>query len=328
MNVKSGAAKLGKPRISVVIPTRNEADTIGACLEAVLAQSLKPHEVILVDGHSTDATVKIAGKFSARILYDDSQSIGGGRQTGTDHAEGDYIAFTDADVIPDKDWLANLVKEFDDGIIGVGGQVRNLDRSFWQRSINLALTTFPGSGNSVQGRLFPEKRFVDTISACNAMYRKRDIQEAGGFSTEVISEDSELNSRLLKKGRILYTPEAVVIHDQNKGLRDFIKLMFRWGKGIRETRRWRLQVIPPLSVPLLILCAIFLPRVFLVLLGLYLLMTLAIGANFAIKEKDPRYLFSIPIVYIIEHSIYSAGFWKEIILPHRTRATSEGTRKS
>ena len=42
--------------ISVVIPVMNEEEKIGQCLEAVLSQSLKPHEVIVVDGHLTDGT--------------------------------------------------------------------------------------------------------------------------------------------------------------------------------------------------------------------------------------------------------------------------------
>ena len=308
-----------KSKITVIIPARNEADKIGKCLQAVLAQSLKPCEVIVVDGHSTDGTVEIAGKFPVRVLYEDYHTIGGGRQLGVEKAKGDYVAFTDADAIPDKEWIGNLIQEFDDGIIGVGGKIVNIDRGFWQRSINLAFSTFLGSANAVQGRLFKRKRLVNTVSACNSMYRRQDILEVGGFNTNLISEDSELNGRLLKKGKLLYTPEAVVLHDQDKGLKDFAKLMFRWGKGIRETRRWKVQVMPPLLVPLLIPCAIFLPKVFFALLGLYFLGTLAIGANFAIREKDIRYLVSIPLVYIIQHTLYSAGFWKEVLRPHRIK---------
>ncbi len=43
-------------KISVVLPVMNEEEKIGQCLEVVVSQSLKPHEVIVVDGHSTDGT--------------------------------------------------------------------------------------------------------------------------------------------------------------------------------------------------------------------------------------------------------------------------------
>jgi glycosyltransferase involved in cell wall biosynthesis len=306
--------------ISVIIPVRNEANKIGNCLQAVLAQSVESYEVVVVDGYSTDRTVEIAQRYPVRILYENYASIGGSRQIGIENAMGKYVAFTDADAIPDKEWLKCLVMEFKEGIVGVGGKIINIDHGFWQRSINLAFSTFLGSANSVQGRPFKKKRLVSSISACNAMYRREDIMEAGGLNPSVISEDSELNGRLLKKGKLLYTPEAVVIHDQDKGLKDFAKLMYRWGKGIVETRRWIMQVVPPLLLPFLIPCAIFLPKVFFVLLGFYLLSIVAVGANFAIKKKDTRYLVSIPVVYFIEHTLYSAGVWKEIIYPKRIKS--------
>lgn len=309
---------MNEPKISVIIPMRNEADKIGKCLRAVLAQSLKPYEVIVVDGHSTDGSVEIAEQFPVRVLHEDNPSIGGGRQIGVANVAGEYVAFTDADAIPNQEWIENLVKGFGKGVVGVGGQIRNIGRGFWQQSINLAFSTFLGSANSVQGRLFKKKRLVSTISACNSMYRRQDILEVGGFNANVISEDAELNRRLLKKGKLLYVPEAVVLHDQDKGLKDFAKLMFRWGKGIREARRWNVQVIPPLLTPLLIPLSIFLPKVYFILFGLYVLLIVAVGLNFAIRERDVRYLASIPIVYAIEHTLYTAGFWKELLLPHRT----------
>ena len=73
-------------KISVVIPVKNEADKIERCLDAVFNQTIKTVEVIVVDGHSADQTVE--------------------------NARGEYIAFVDADFIPEKDWLKNLVKEF------------------------------------------------------------------------------------------------------------------------------------------------------------------------------------------------------------------------
>ena len=78
----------------------------------------------MVDGQSTDQTVE--------------------------NASGDFVAFTDADCIPEKGWLENLVKEFDDGIVGVGGGIKNIGEGLWEKSINLASDTFLGSDNSLQ----------------------------------------------------------------------------------------------------------------------------------------------------------------------------------
>ena len=160
---------MSQPKLSVIIPARNEAGKIARCLEAVFSQSLKPHEVIVVDGRSTDGTAEKAREFTDRVFYQDYGACAAARQIGLEKAEGEYVAFTDADCIPTQDWLQNLVVEFDKGIVGVGGSIKNIGEEFWIRSINLAQTTFLGGGTSIQTRLFPENRFVKLISACNRM---------------------------------------------------------------------------------------------------------------------------------------------------------------
>lgn len=305
---------MSEPKISVIIPVRNEADKIGRCLDAVLSQSCKPYEVVVVDGHSNDGTIERTKKFPVKILYEDYHTRGGACQVGVEHAEGGYIAFTDADCIPDKDWLANLVKEFDSGIIGIGGAIRNIGDGFWIRSINLAYGTFLGSANSVQGRFFKDKRFVNSISGCNSMYRRQDILKVGGFNTSLPgAEDAELNGRLLKEGKLRYLPNAVILHDHGRGLNEFAKQMLRYGRDRGVARRLDLQVAPPLAAPLVLLSLIFTRWVFLSLLALYLAILVAVGLKFAVQEKNIKYLISIPTVYIIEHSLYTLGFWKGLI---------------
>jgi len=53
--------------ILVIIPVKNEADKIARCLEAVFTQSLKPHEVIVVDGHSRGCPTKITAITAKKI---------------------------------------------------------------------------------------------------------------------------------------------------------------------------------------------------------------------------------------------------------------------
>ncbi len=113
--------------ISEVIPVKNEEAKIMQCLEAVFSQSLKPHEVLVVDGHSTDRTVERAREFPARVVYEDYGTVGGARQVGVLSAESGIVAFTDADCVPEKNWLEDVVKEFDEGIVGVGCGIKNDD---------------------------------------------------------------------------------------------------------------------------------------------------------------------------------------------------------
>lgn len=313
---------MNEPKISVIIPVRNEVNKIEQCLEAVFAQSLKPYEVIVVDAHSTDGTIGKARKFPVKTLYEDYHTRGGACQVGIEHAEGEFIAFTDADCIPDKNWLANLVKEFKDGVVGVGGGVKNIGKGLWVRSFNLALGTFLGSARSVQGRFFRDKQFVRSISGANSMYRRQDILDVGGFNLSPIGEDRDLNNRLARVGKLLYTPDAVILHDHRRGLGRIAKVMYRYGRQRAAMKITDLQIIPPLIAPLLLLSLIFIPFIFtpwlsLGIVFLYLAAVMAMGIKFAAQEKDVRFLFSIPAVYILEHASYIAGFWRELTWPYK-----------
>jgi cellulose synthase/poly-beta-1,6-N-acetylglucosamine synthase-like glycosyltransferase len=306
---------MSKPKISVIIPVRNEANKIERCLEAVFSQSCKPHEIIVVDGYSDDGTIGRAEKFPVKILFEDYHTRGGACQVGIEHARGEYVAFTDADCIPERDWLDNLVEEFTNGTVGVGGAVKNIGDGFWTHSVNLAYGTFLGSANSVQGRIFKDKRFASSISGCNSMYRRQDILKVGGFNTSLPgAEDADLNGRLLKEGKLLYVPKAVILHDHGRGLREFARQMLRYGRDRGVARRAGLQVIPPLLVPLVLLTLLFTHWVLLSLFALYLAILVAMGLKFTVQEKNIKYLVSIPIVYVIEHSLYTLGLWRGLVV--------------
>ena len=107
-------------RISVVVPVKNEEEKIRDCLEAVFSQSFKPYEVILVDGHSDDGTVKRASEFPVNVFYEEYSTRAGACKVGVENAKGEFVAFTDVDCIPEKNWLENLIKEFDCRIVGGG----------------------------------------------------------------------------------------------------------------------------------------------------------------------------------------------------------------
>lgn len=303
-----------KHKISVVIPVKNEEEKIEECLNAIFNQTLHPYEVIVVDGHSTDRTIEIAKKFPVRIFYDDHCAIGSARQIGIDNAIGDCIAFTDADCIPQRTWLENLVRELNTGIIGVGGGTKNIGEGLWKETISFVLDTFLGSANSVQDRVFKEKRFVKSLSGCNCMYRREDLIKIGGFNIKLsINEDTELNKRLRRFGALLYVPNAIVLHNQNRSLKGFVKRMYRFGYGRAKNRLWDLQAIPPV-VALLVIPSLFIfPSFFFFILFLYLLVLLYFDIKIFFKSKRLVHLISVFIVFILQHLVYTLGFWRGII---------------
>ncbi len=311
------------PRISVIIPVKNMAGKIEQCLTAVFAQSLPPYEVLVVDGHSTDGTVERAQKFPVKVFEQDYGAAGAARQIGVEHAEGEYLAFTDGDCIPGQDWLKNLVSGFGEDIVGVGGGIQNIGKGLWTKSINLAFATLLGSGHSVQGGAPLSDRFVKSISGCNSMYRKEDILRVGGFDPNLSGADeTELNARLLKSGRLRYVRDAAVLHDHSRGLKEFARNMYRYGGWRKECGVWDWPVLPPLLAPLLLLTLLASRWILPAIIGFYLVMVGLHGLYFAIKERDLRYLFTVPIVYIVEHLCYTAGFWKEVFRPRKMPQTA------
>jgi glycosyltransferase involved in cell wall biosynthesis len=302
-----------RPEISVIIPVKNAEDTIAECLRAVFTQSWEPYEVIVVDGHSSDETVERAEKFPAKIIYEDYGTTGGARQVGLENAKGKYVAFTDGDCIPEKNWLENLIKGFDEDVMGVGGGVKNIGEGIWEKSIALIMNTYIGSANSVQGRLFEEKRFVKSISGCNSIYRRQTLMSIGGFNTALsINEDTELNKRLSRMGRLLYVPNATVLHNQGRGLKDFGKRVYQFGEGRGKLRLWSIQCVPSLIAPLFIFLLIF-AYWLLGLIAVYVLILMVMATRFAIREKNAQYLASVPIAYVIEHFFYSLGLWAGLL---------------
>jgi glycosyltransferase involved in cell wall biosynthesis len=300
-------------KISVIIPVKNDEHRIGNCLSALFNQKLPPFEVIVVDGHSTDQTVSVAQKYPVKLFYEEYGTVGGARQIGVENATGEYIAFTDSDCIPESNWLEMLLKGFDSGVVGVGGGIKNIGDGVWEKSIALALNSFLGSANSVQDRMFSERKFVRSISGCNCCYRKSDILKAGGFNvTYRFNEDTDLNRRIRAFGSLLYIPEAVVLHDQARDLKQFAKRMFLFGEGRAKSRIMDLQIFPPILLLFIIPSLVFFPMIFYALVLVYAIIVLSFSLFITFKGEKFYYFLTLPVIFVLEHSMYSLGFWQGI----------------
>lgn len=108
--------------LSIVIRAHNEAHHIERLLIGIGAQTLRPHEVILVDSGSTDDTVAIARAYEARVVEIDKDEFTFGRalNLGCDAATGDICAFASAHVYPvATTWLERLVEPFSDNRVAL-----------------------------------------------------------------------------------------------------------------------------------------------------------------------------------------------------------------
>ena len=108
-------------KISFIIPTLNAASVLETCLKSIKKQDLKNYEIVIIDGGSTDNTLKIAKKYHAKIFKNPLKTAEAGKAIGVQKATGKYIALIDSDnILPTKNWLQTNISilEKDSSLIG------------------------------------------------------------------------------------------------------------------------------------------------------------------------------------------------------------------
>jgi glycosyltransferase involved in cell wall biosynthesis len=221
--------------VSVIIAVKNGQDTLGKCLDSVLNCVYGNFEVICIDDGSSDRTPEILRSYSGRVKVITNISSTGpafARNKAASAASGEYLAFTDADCIVDKNWLEELVRCFSGpGIVSAGG-VQGVpdDESRFARKVSL----FMDSIGFITGYLRGGTNCVKSVAhnpSCNSIYRKEIFLNAGGFPKGLWpGEDVELDYRLKKAGyRIMFNPKAIVYHYRPGNIGKFSNMMSRYG---------------------------------------------------------------------------------------------------
>jgi len=210
--------------VSIVIPAYNAADTLGQCLQACLSQTYPHVEVIVVDDGSTDGTAKIAASYRVRYVSQDNRGPAAARNHGARLANGEIVAFTDADCVPGRKWIANLLRGLDDGVVGVGSTygIANSDNVL-ARIIHA----------EIQDRHERLDERVDFLGSFNVAYRKRAFDAVGGFDesfTTASGEDNDLAYRLADRGGALrFVKDAPVAHYHPARLWPYLRTQMHHG---------------------------------------------------------------------------------------------------
>jgi glycosyltransferase involved in cell wall biosynthesis len=192
-------------RITVVVPMRNEARRLPACIRALAAQTLprSDFEVLFVDGDSTDGSSRIVEEAGFEVVQAAVNGVSGARNEGILAARGDIVAFTDADCRPQEDWLVRILRRFDhdEALGGLGGMVRHPHEA----GAPLA------SRVEDAGALAFYRGYITS----NAAYRRGILLEVGGFDMALCcAEDCDLAWRVAEAGYLLdFDPRAVVEHE-------------------------------------------------------------------------------------------------------------------
>jgi glycosyltransferase involved in cell wall biosynthesis len=209
------------PLVSIVMPTKNSANTLNGTLESINNQTYKNYEIIIVDNHSTDDTLVIAKKYTNKIHV-----IGPERSAqvnfGIKNAQGKYIYRIDSDWILDPTILEQAVKKcehegFDATLI------HNTDDptiSFWTRVGNFERDMSQESDLNVAARFI----------------RKDVLDKVGYFDEKIIAaEDYDLHNRILAAGYKVGRISAKEIHvGAPRTLMQIIKKYYYYGTTLPE----------------------------------------------------------------------------------------------
>jgi cellulose synthase/poly-beta-1,6-N-acetylglucosamine synthase-like glycosyltransferase len=217
------------PRYSVIVPAYQEAAHIGACVRALVDQTVarSAYEIVVVDDASTDATAAIAKESGADLVVTVPHGgVAAARNAGIVHASGEIVLFTDADCTPCRDWIARIVDPFEDGdVVGVKGTYRTQQPGLIARLVQLEF--------EVRYERMASLSQIDFIDTYAAAYRKSVLHQEGGFDTDYpvpSAEDVDLSFRLAKKGyRMVFAPDAWVWHVHPSDLVSYLKRKMRFG---------------------------------------------------------------------------------------------------
>jgi glycosyltransferase involved in cell wall biosynthesis len=230
-----------EPRIAVIVPARDAAATIGACLTAIGRQTWPIADLIVFDDGSSDATGALAKSHGARLMSHRGAPIGpaAGRNRAARAVEADYLFFVDADVTIYEDTLDRLLIECrQTGAVAAFGSYDDAPPSRRMSSLYANLrhhfTHQTGDRDAV------------TFWSGIGLIRRDVFIRLGGFDAELYPlpsiEDIELGSRIARQGhRIRLVPDAKGAHWKDWSVRrlwhaDVIMRAIPWAILIADGR--------------------------------------------------------------------------------------------
>ncbi|MDD5173075.1 MAG: glycosyltransferase family 2 protein [Patescibacteria group bacterium] len=324
--------RISLPLVSIIIACRNEKEVIDKCLDSLIGQTYPSHkiEILVVDGMSEDKTREIvrgySKKYSSIHLFDNiKRNTPCAFNIGIKESKGEVITIASGHAIYQKNYISTYVeslKKYNADCVGGLQTTSTSKNSYVAKSIVFCLSSLFGVGNALYriANTHQQPKIVDTVPF--ACYKRKVFEKIGLFNEKLVrSQDMEFNIRLKRAGgKIILIPEIMgCYYPQNTNLRKFF--IYHLKDGFWSTYPLKFVKTPYKLrhyIPLIFLMSLFgmgilgtfslfFFRLFLSIFGLYLLANLYFSIETAIKEKNFKYFFIMPIVFGIRHIGYGLG---------------------
>jgi glycosyltransferase involved in cell wall biosynthesis len=300
--------------VSIIIPCRNEERFISQCLKSILQQDYPKEkiEVFIIDGMSEDRTREIIKNFQfpnpnfqLRLIDNPKKFTPFGLNIGIKEAKGEIIIRMDAHATYEKDYVSKCVKYLKEyNADCVGGVLKTIpaENTLIAKAIAISLSHPFGAGTSYFRLGAKEPKEVDTVFG--GCYKREVFEKIGLFNENLLrSQDMEFNLRLKKAGgKTLLFPDIVAYYYPQSNFKNFFLHNFQ--DGI-----WAILPFKLAKTPLKL--RHYIPLFFVLTLPIslwpYILLSLIFSAQIAIREKDFRLFFLMPIAFFCRHFGYGLG---------------------
>jgi glycosyltransferase involved in cell wall biosynthesis len=228
-----------EPLVSVIVPTRDRAAALDACLGALAEQRLADaaFEVVVVDDGGGVGVDDVVARHATSLAVDVHRQAQAGpaaaRNAGARQARGRMLAFTDDDCLPAPGWLSALVAALvrtPDALVA-GKTVNALERNPYAEASQLLLAFLYAEGLRTSGQL-------PFATSNNIAVERERFAALGGFDegfSRAAGEDRDLCDRWRSAGgRVVYEPAARVRHAHQLGAGRFVRQHFAYGRGARR----------------------------------------------------------------------------------------------
>jgi glycosyltransferase involved in cell wall biosynthesis len=209
---------MSNPLVSVIVTTRNNHDTLDACLASVINQIYQPIELIVVDRDSSDGTKMIA-RYYTSLVFNCGPEHSAQRNFGVSKASGEYIIVVDADMQLTPHVIQDCVDvmHYKPQTAGVIISEESFGRGFWARCKRLERSFYQGN---------------DAVEAAR-FFAKTTYEQVGGYDVSLVSgEDWDLSARVRNLGRIERVTSIIRHNEGNfRLLRSLRKKYYYAGKA-------------------------------------------------------------------------------------------------
>lgn len=319
------------PKVSILLPVRNEESSIEACLQAIFCQDYPQEnvEVIVADGESTDKTCAILQRIqdfqpNLDLVNNPGRIVPTGLNVALVRASGDYIIRVDGHTQIAPDYVSQCVFALrQSGADNVGGRMNAECAAQFGQAVAQA-TSSPFGVGGARFHYSNGEEWVDTVYL--GAWPRSVFERIGLFDEEMVrDQDDEFNYRLREAGgKILLSPKIRSLYTPRSTPLGLWKQYFQYGFWkVRVLQKHPLQMrprqfIPPLFVLclfLLALLSIAFPIAFFLLCFVSSAYILAnFTASFLTAAKTGwRNVYLLPFVYTILHVSYGAGFLSGLV---------------